>query len=383
MTEVVEGDVAEGQRVVTGQAAPGSQEDEGRAVPAGPADDAPPQVQVSRPVSQDVTDHQDYTGRTDAARTVALRARVTGYLAKVAFKEGSDVKEGDLLFEIDPRPYQAELAKAEANLALAETELKRAETDFERVKSQFGKGSISREDYDKVVGDRDEAAAAVNAAKAVREVARLNLSFTKVSAPVGGRIGRRLVDPGNMVKADDTILATIVSKDPMYAYFDLDERTVLELRQAIAGGKIKAAKLDELPVAVGLANKEGFPLPGKIDFVNNSVDPNTGTLRVRAVLPNADGLLMPCLFVRVRLATSDRYKALLVPQRAVGTDQGRHFVYVVNDKGVVESRPVILGPHEGELVAVKGGLKAEDWVAVSGLQRLRAGLTVQPVKERP
>jgi RND family efflux transporter MFP subunit len=364
--------------------APATQTD-GKQEQAGdkPVPRVPHPVTVSRPARREAAPYQDYTGRTEAASSVNLRARVTGYLTKVAFKEGSEVKQGDLLYEIDPRPYQAELAKAEANLAVVETHLKRAEADVARVKAQLGKGVISREDYDKVVGDRGEAAAGVAAAKAVRELARLNLDFTKVSAPVGGRIGRLLVDPGNIVKADETVLATIVSKDPMYAYFDMDERTVLELRQAIASGKTKAAKLDELSVAIGLANKEGFPLPAKIDFVNNSVDPNTGTLRVRAVLPNAEGLLLPGMFVRVRMKFGPPRAVLVVPEAAILTDQGRKYVLVVNDRNVAERRPVTLGQLDKDMRIIEKGLGAEDLVVIAGLNALHPGDSVEPRKKAP
>jgi RND family efflux transporter MFP subunit len=348
-----------------------------------PVPRVPHPVTVSRPARREAAPYQDYTGRTEAASSVNLRARVTGYLTKVAFKEGSEVKQGDLLYEIDPRPYQAELTKAEANLAVAETHLKRAEADAARVKTQLGKGVVSREDYDKIVGDRDEAAAGVAAAKAVRELARLNLDFTKVSAPVGGRIGRLLVDPGNIVKADETVLATIVSKDPMYAYFDMDERTVLELRQAIASGKTKAAKADELSVAIGLANKEGFSLTAKIDFVNNSVDPNTGTLRVRAVLPNAEGLLLPGMFVRVRMTFGPPRAVLVVPEEAILDDQRRMYVLVVNDRNKAERRPVTLGQLDGNMRIIEKGLGAEDWVVIAGLKALHPGDSVEPRKKAP
>jgi multidrug efflux system membrane fusion protein len=341
-----------------------------------PIPSAPHPVTVSRPARREAAPYQDYTGHTEAASSVNLRARVTGYLTKVAFKGGSEVKQGDLLFEIDPRPYQAELAKAEANLAVAEAHLKRAEADVARVKAQLGKGSLSREDYDKVVGDRDEAAAGVAAASAVRELARLNLSFTRVSAPVGGRIGRQLVDPGNIVKADDTVLATIVSKDPMYAYFDVDERTVLELRQAITSGKIR----DELPVAIGLANKAGFPLPAKIDFVNNSVDPTAGTLHVRAVLPNAAGLLLPGMFVRVRLTVGPPRAVLEVPEEAILTDQGKKYVLVVGEGGIAQRRAVTLGWADGGMRVVEKGLGAEDWVVIAGLVGVQPGEKVEPRK---
>jgi RND family efflux transporter MFP subunit len=346
-----------------------------------PVSRVPHPVTVSRPARREAAPYQDYTGRTEAASSVNLRARVTGYLTKVTFKEGSEVKQGDLLYEIDPRPYQAELAKAEANLAVVETRLKRAEGDVARIKAQLGKGFMSREDLDKVVGDRDEAAAGVEAARAVRELARLNLSFTKVSAPVSGRIGRRLVDPGNIVKADETVLATIVSNDPMYAYFDMDERTVLELRQGTASGKSKAAKLEEPSVAIGLANKEGFPLRAKIDFVNNSVDPKTGTLRVRGVLPNAGGQFLPGMFVRVRMTIGLPRTVLVVPEEAILTDQGKMYVLVVNDRNVAERRPVTLGQSDKDMRIIEKGLGAEDWVVIAGVAGVQTGDTVEPRKK--
>jgi RND family efflux transporter MFP subunit len=254
------------------------------------------------PPARDAADHADFTGRTEAAVTVELRARVTGYLDKVSFKDGAEVKPGDVLFEIDPRPYQAELARADAGLAAAEARLKRAETDLNRAKALLGKAAIGRDEFDKINGDFEEARAGIALAKANREVATLNLSFTKVTAPVAGRVGRRFVDPGNIVKADETTLTTIVGKEPMYVYFDMDERQYLNLRKAMRDGKVKGAG-EELPVAVGLSNEEGFPHKGKLDFVDNRVDPTKGTIRMRAVLPNADGMLVPGLFARVRLTT--------------------------------------------------------------------------------
>jgi len=275
-------------------------------VAAGAAADPPPKDN-SRPATRAAADEAEhlFTGRTEAAATVDIRARVTGYLDKVSFKEGADVKQGDLLFEIDPRPYQAALAQADAALALAEAHVKRADSEFKRLKALLAQSAVSREEYDRAVSDVDEAKAGAVLAKASRDVANLNLSFTKITAPVAGRIGRRFVDPGNVVKADETTLTTIVGKDPMYVYFDVDEDTYLNLRRAVRDGKIKAGKLEELPVAVRLSGEEGFPHKGKLDFVDNRLDPAKGTIRMRAVLPNADGLLVPGLFAKARLTTKD------------------------------------------------------------------------------
>jgi RND family efflux transporter MFP subunit len=265
------------------------------AAPAGtiadPADAKPP------PAGRQLPDHVDYTGRTEAVATVELRARVSGYLVKAAFKDGAEVKQGDLLFEIDPRPYQAELDRADAAVTLAQAQLKQAQAELNRAKALLDRAVIAREEYDKIVGQVQVAEAGVKAAAAGREVAALNLSWTKLTAPIAGRISRRLVDPGNLVRADDTVLARIVSTDAMYVYFDMDERTYLSLRQA----KPQPAGGAELPVALGMANEEGYPRKGKIDFVDNRVDATNGTVRMRAVLPNTDGLLVPGLFARVRV----------------------------------------------------------------------------------
>jgi RND family efflux transporter MFP subunit len=339
----------------------------------------PPEVRVSLPVARQVADVADFTGRADAAARVELRARVSGYLVKVLFKDGADVKEGDVLFDIDPRPYQAELDKAEARLTLSVSRLKRAEADLKRAKALLANRAISQEEFDRFAADRDEAEAAVGGARADREAARLTLGFTKVTAPIAGRIGRRLLDAGNVVKADDTALATLVTQDPLYACFDIDEATLVRVRKAVQEGKLKGAVL----VTVGLAGEEGFPHQGLVDFVDNHVDPATGTVHARVVLPNADGLLSPGMFARVRLPVGGPYPSLLVPQAAVASDQGRKYVYVVNGQDVVESRTVTLGPREGELVAVKEGLKAGDRVVVGGLHGLRPGMAVRPGKDAP
>jgi RND family efflux transporter MFP subunit len=349
-------------------------------VPAGAAD-PPPQVGVVHPVARTVTDFEIFTGRTEAASRVELRARVTGYLDKVSFKEGAEVKQGDVLFEIDPRPYQAQLDQAQGQVLLNETSLKLAKATYERDQALAKQGAVTQQQLDQDKAAVDEALARIKAAQLSLETYKLNLSFCKVAAPISGRIGRRLVDPGNLVKADETVLATIVSRDPMFVYFDVDERTVLHMQRAVRDGKIKAARELVVPVAIGLVDEQGFPHEGRIDFLDNHVDPAAGTLRLRAVLANTDGLLVPGLAARVRLTMGEPYKALLVPDEAVGSDEGQKFVYVVNDKDVAEYRRVVLGPVAPDgLRVVKEGLKPGDRVAVSGLQRLRAGMTVKPVE---
>jgi RND family efflux transporter MFP subunit len=334
----------------------------------------PPAVPVSRPVSRDVADFAEFAGRTAASKSVEVRGRVSGFLTKVAFKDGSEVKEGDLLFEIDPRPYQADLEKAQAGVSVAQARLKQADVEYQAARALAGQKTVGPAELDRAAGRREEAEAGLRSARAALEAARLTLSFTKVQAPMSGRIGRRLLDPGNLVKADETPLATLVAPDPLYVYFDLDERTLLRLE--------KGKTLGTAPVAVGLAGEDGFPHRGVIDFLDNRVDPDKGTVRVRAVLPNRSGRLRPGQFARVRMATSEPYRALLVPRSAVVTDGDRKFVYVVNAKGVVEARPVTLGPREGELVAVKGRLKEADRVVVGELRGLRAGTAVK-TRDRP
>lgn len=344
---------------------------------AAPPPPKAPEVMVSMPLMGEITDFEDFTGRTEAVRTIDIRARVTGYLAKRHFREGSEVEEGDLLFEIDPRPYQAEVARAEANLHQAEAHLRRLERDYNRSVNLAATKALSPQEFDKVVGDRDEGAAALDVAKAQLQTARLNLSFCQVSAPIKGRMSRGAIDPGNMVKADDTLLSTIVSQDPIYAYFDVDERTMLRLQRWAQDGKING-DLSDVEVTMALADEDGYPHQGKINFEDNRVDANTGTLRVRGVFRNADRLLSPGLFVRVRLPVGQAYQAVLVAEQAVGTDQGRKFVYVVDKDNKANYRPVKLGrAYNGQRVVIKG-LSTEDRVVVNGLQRVRPGAEVVP-----
>jgi RND family efflux transporter MFP subunit len=347
---------------------------------------APPEVPVSRAVAAEVTDYEDFTGRVEAAQTVDLRARMTGFLIKMAFRAGAAVKQGDLLFEIDPRPYQAELDKAQAAVARAEAHLKRLTADFERAKKLMAGGGIGAENFGRIAGDREEAEAALHAAQAARDVAKLNLSFTKVTAPIAGKIGQPALDAGNLVVADTTSLARIVSVDPMYVYFDIDERTFLRLLRTRRADQARGERELELPVMIGLSDEDGYPHRGTVDFIDNRVDPANGTIRCRAAFANRQGQLLPGMFARVRLATGAPHKALLVPETAVGSDQGQKYVLVVNAQKVLERRAVRLGSHQGGLREILEGLTAAERVAVD-LTKARLRTTITPkdvaIPERP
>jgi RND family efflux transporter MFP subunit len=349
---------------------------------AGPAQAQkdPPKVRVFLPVNQIVVDHEAFTGRTEAFRTVELRARVTGFLDKVHFQEGAAVKEGDLLFEIDARPYKAALAQADATVARREAELKLAETNLQRIQALLkggGKGLVAQEEHDRAGADRAGAAAALAQARAEQELARLNLDFTRVRAPISGRVGRRLIDPGNLVKADATPLVTVTARDPLFVYFEVDERTILRVVRLVKAGKLKAE--DGLPVEFGLADEKGFPYKGKVNFTNSAVDPDKGTLRVRTTLANPDGLLLPGLFVRGRMAIGEPYRALVVPKEAVHLDkEGKAHVLVVNPKNVIELREVELGSVQDGWWVVRSNLKAEDRVVRDRTKGVVPGTVVQP-----
>ena len=321
-----------------------------------------PEVPVARPAQREVADYEVFSGRSEAASRVDLRCCVSGYLLKAPFREGSDVKLGDLLFEIDPRLYRAELDKADAGLGLAEATLKLAQANHKRAQLLVGRGAVSQEDFNKAAAELAAAETGLRVARAGRDAAQLNLEYTRVLAPVAGRIGRRLVDPGNVVKANETVLAFLVSVEPMHVYFDIDERTFLRLARSLRDG----TKMEKVPVAIALADENGFPHLGRLDFADNQVDPSTGTLRLRAVLGNKQGLFVPGMFVRTRLTVSAPYKVLLVPARAVMVEDDERFVYVVNDNNVLETRPVTLGGQHDGLRMVKSGLKAEDRVVIGG-----------------
>src|SRR5262245_41803759 len=339
-------------------------------------------VTVSRPVEREVTDYADFTGRTAAVDSVEVRAHVWGYLDKVHFKEGDLVKKGNVLFELDPRPYQALLDQAKAKVRQDEAQLKYDEAEYQRNLKMFPSGAASRSDLDKAIAAREVDLANIATDKALVASRQLDLDYTKVTAPVSGRVSRYVVTVGNLIQAGDqnggTLLTTIVSVDPMYAYFDVDEYTALRARQLTREGKGDSPRDGGYPVSLGLANEEGFPHKGTINFVENQVNPKTGTIRLRGVFPNKQEHLLPGYFARVRVPIGRRHRALLVTDRALDTDQGQKVLYVVNEKHEVVSRPVRLGALHDGLREITDGLKPGERVIVNGLQQVRPGLTVEP-----
>jgi RND family efflux transporter MFP subunit len=332
----------------------------------------PPEVVVGRSLVDRVTDFEEFQGKTEAVKAVDVRAHVSGYLDRYNFKDGAEVRENDVLFEIDPRPFKAELDRADANVGLADAHVKRLEYDFTRAQSLLARGSVSREDYDKAYGDLEESRSTCKAVRAARNAAQLNLDYSRVIAPISGRISRRFVDPGNMVKADDTILTRIVTLDPMYAYFDIDERTHLRIQRFLERQETGNSSQDETTVQWGLVDEQGCPGKGRIDFTDNRVDPDSGSVWLRAVIPNPKKLLTPGLFVRVRLPVGEPHDAVLIPEQALATDQGQKFVWVVDDANHATYRRIELGAQHGTRRVVIKGVEAGERVIISGLQRVRA-----------
>jgi RND family efflux transporter MFP subunit len=345
---------------------------------------APPAtpVTVSRPVEGYVTDYADFTARTAAVDSVEVRAHVWGYLDKVNFKEGDLVKKGAVLFELDPRPYQALLDQAKGKVAQDEAQLAYDEAEYQRNFRLVRTGAVSREDLEKSAAARGVDRANVAADKAVVASRQLDLEYTKVIAPVSGRVSRYVVTVGNLIQSGDqnggTLLTTLVSVDPMYAYFDVDEYTALRVRQLVREGKSDSPRDGGYSVSLGLANEEGHPHQGTINFVDNQVNPKTGTIRLRGVFPNKQEHLLPGFFARIRVPVGRPHSALLVTDRALDSDQGQKVLYVVNDKSEVVSRPVRMGALHDGLREITDGLKPGEQVIVKGLQQVRPGAVVEP-----
>ncbi len=344
---------------------------------------APPVVSVVQPIAREVIEWDEYIGRLESPETVEIRARVSGYLDKVHFKEGKEVKKGDLLFTIDPRPYRAEHDRADAEHQRAMSQSELAKNDAERAARLIATKAISVEDADTKTQTYTAAQAAVKSAKAAADLAKLNLEFTEIRAPIDGRISSALVTEGNLVSggvsgAGATLLTTLVSLDPLYCYGSADEHAILKYIRLSKEGTRVSARYQEIPAEMALADETGFPHKGYMDFVDNRVDPNTGTLRARGVFPNADHSLSPGFFARLRIPGSGKYPALLIPDRALGSDQAQKFVYVVNAEKKVEFRPVKTGPMIDGLRVVNAGLKAGELIIVEGLMRVRPGVVVDP-----
>ena len=340
-----------------------------------------PEVAVAAALDSEVQEWDDFTGRLEAVESVEIRPRVTGYIESVNFEEGSIVRKDDLLFVIDPRPYRAELNKAEAELTRAVARAELARNDVTRSEKLLTIKAVSQEEYDQRVSASREATANVDAARAAVESARLNVSFTRVTAPITGRVSRAIVTPGNLVTGGSTsatLLTTIVSIDPIYVTFEGDEQVYLKYTELARRGERSSSRDKPNTVLMGLANETGFPHQGQMQFVDNQVDPRTGTIRGRAAFANPDGYLTPGLFARVKLLGHDSYRAVLVDDRAVGTDQSKKFVYVVDADNKVAYRPVEIGRLQDGLRVVTQGLSPGEHVVVNGLQRVRPGAVVTP-----
>ena len=342
----------------------------------------PPEVTVAHVLAREVTEWDEFTGRLQAVDTVDVRPRVSGYVAAVRFHEGAIVRRGDLLFQIDPRPFQAEVDRLRAELARARATSQRAESELRRAERLKAENAIASEEHDRRAAFAQESSAQAAAVEAALRAAELNLEFTQVTSPIDGRVGRAIVTEGNLVSGgsgEATLLTTVVSLDPVYAYFDADEQIFLKYSTGRGGDPRSRKASSEIPIRMALSNEEGFPRQGRLDFIDNQVDGETGTIRGRAVFRNTDGLLTPGLFVRLRLAAAGSYGGLLIQDRAVGTDLSKKFVYVVGPKQEIEYRTVTLGPMIDGLRVVRSGLVAGEPVVVNGLQRVRPGAQVTPV----
>lgn len=337
---------------------------------AAPSAPAAPPVSAAIVLEKPVAETQEFSGRLEAVERVEIRSRVSGFITAVNFKPGSEVKKGDVLFVVDPRPYQAEATRAQAAAASARAKADLAKRELARAESLMADKAIARREFDEAAASQKELDASAAAAQAQYEAARLNLAYTRVVSPIDGRVSKAEITLGNLV--DPTALLTsVVSLERIYASFDGDEDTYL---------RVGAKARDGAPVAVrvGLANEEGFPHEGKLEFVDNQLDARTGSVRMRATFENKDGVLVPGLFARVQLGAADSRNAVLINERAVGTDQSRKFVFVVGKDGKAEYRQVTLGPVVDGLRVVRSGVKAGEKIVVNGLQRVRPGAPVAP-----
>ncbi len=344
-----------------------------------------PELTVSQPIARDIIEWDEYLGRFDAVEEVKMQARVSGYLTNVNFTDGQNVNAGDLLFTIDPRPFERALEQAKAQLDQTKVQVSNAALDVDRGRPLLKREIISRKTFDDRENLVREAEAAVKVAEARVKTAELELSFTRILAPISGRIGRALVTPGNFVSgggtdSGSTILTTIVTQDPIYIYFDVSENNALKYQRLAGSNSSGGSGLVGAAVGVGLPDEEGFPHDVKLDFLDNRLDVGTGTLRARAVVPNATGLLSPGMFARVRLQGSPEYEAVLLPDEAIGTDQTSRYVWVVGPDDIPVRKTVKLGPIIDGLRVVRKGVEPDDWVVTKGQQRIRPHMKIVPKK---
>lgn len=343
----------------------------------------PPPVTVASPLVKKITEYDEFTGRYEATARVEVRARVSGYLQAINFADGATVKQGDLLFVIDPRPYQATVDSAKADLASAQARLDLAKVQLDRAQSLVAQSNVSRSSYDQAVQERRASEAAVAQTTAALQSAQLNLDFTQVKAPMAGRVSNRRVDIGNLVTGDpsSTLLTTIVALDPIYFEFDMSESDYLAYQRAVVAGKLPSTRDNQTIVQTRLPDEQDWPHGGTMNFVDNQLDPGSGTIRARAILDNKDQFITPGQFGRIRLPGSNEYDAILIPDSAILTDQSNRIVMTVKDDGTVEPKIIRPGPTQpGGLRIVREGLAAQDKVIINGLVRARPGgkVTAQP-----
>ena len=349
--------------------------------PPGPPQATIPDVTIAKPIARRLTDWDEFTGRLTSREKVEVRARVSGYLTEVSLKEGTEVKAGDLLFTIDPRPYEAVVQRAEAVLAQAKTNAELANIEAKNANSLRQGQVISAEESERRLKSAAGEQSAVRAAEAMVSAAKLDLEFTQIRAPISGRISDARVTEGNLVTGgtkDATLLTTIVALDPIYCDIEVDERSALKYREMHKNGERESALFGLIPAEMALVNQEGWPHQGQIDFVDNQVNPATGTIRARAVFPNKDRLMSPGFFAKVRIPGSGEYDGLLIRDAAVGDDQGSSYVWVLDAEDKAVYRPIKLGPLLDGLRVVRDGLRADDRVIILGLMSVRNGNQVRP-----
>lgn len=349
---------------------------EGGGAPGG-APPAPP-VSVATVIQKEVSDGDEFSGRFEATDFVEVRPRVAGYLTKVHFQAGSLVKKGDLLFTIDPRPYEADAAKADADLKRAETSRELARAEVSRAEKLLAATAISQQEFDQRTATLKDQESAGKAARAALTSAKLNTEYAAIRAPISGRISRAEVTVGNLVTPGTTMLTTIASQDPIHVYFDIDEQQLLKYESLRKTGA--DAGSGKNLISLGLNNENNYPHQGRVDFIDNRLDARTGTIRGRAVFDNKDRLFTPGVFAKLKLASSGTYNAVLITDRAIGTDQSKKFVLVVDKENKANYRAIKLGPLVDGLRVVKEGLQPGESIIVNGLQRVRPGIQVQPEK---